>query len=121
MSFSFTVGILMVLLACALPQYDNWYPMFVLLTYAFAPVPAMIIKRYGDLDYSESTVGKDVATFITSALVCSGYGIPWVLWHGKIIVTGAAWLVVSGNTIIFLTILAYFAFFEANDGYSSMY
>lgn len=122
LSLSFTIGMLMVILGCALPEYDNWYPMFVLMTYIFTPIPAAVIKhRSGDGFAGDSSVGKDVATFITCALVCSGYGIPWVLWHAKIIVGGAAWLVVTGNTVMFLSILAYFTMFEDNDGYSGLY
>eukprot|EP00041_Stephanoeca_diplocostata_P003852 m.38693 g.38693 ORF g.38693 m.38693 type:complete len:131 (-) comp14662_c0_seq1:65-457(-) len=120
MALSFTIGMLMVVLGCALPQYDNWYPLFVIITYILTPIPACAMKSDDMLD--GPSVRKDVATFITTALVLSGYGIPWVLWHHQVIVAGAAWLVVSGNTVMFLTILAYFNIYEyEGDGYSGLY
>eukprot|EP00040_Diaphanoeca_grandis_P021255 m.113192 g.113192 ORF g.113192 m.113192 type:complete len:130 (-) comp28254_c0_seq1:223-612(-) len=116
MAFFFTMGVLMVLLACALPEFgNNWYPLFVLLTYILAPIPACIMKGRDDSYGEETSVGADVATFSVAAIVMSGYGIPWVLWHTGTIVAGAAWLVVSGNTVIFCSILAYFVLFEGDD------
>eukprot|EP00050_Salpingoeca_kvevrii_P018486 m.74735 g.74735 ORF g.74735 m.74735 type:complete len:178 (-) comp8067_c0_seq1:115-648(-) len=123
LAFFTTMGALMVILSCALPHYDNWYPMFVVLTYLFAPLPTMIARRSNDSSSSFSsggTVADDVAVFMTAAIVVSGFGIPYVLWHNETIVAGAAWLCAGGNLVIFLTILAYFrAFADSDDSWGS--
>lgn len=90
LSLCSTLGILMIILGCALPNYQNkitekqnWHPLLVLITYVLSPIPNLIAKRSGD--GMGSGVGADVALFCTTALVISGYGIPFVLWHnGKV-------------------------------------
>eukprot|EP00039_Didymoeca_costata_P019098 m.336229 g.336229 ORF g.336229 m.336229 type:complete len:129 (+) comp17789_c0_seq1:141-527(+) len=118
LSFTFTIGVLMVILGCALPEYGNFYPMFVFITYILAPLPTTIAKSCTQTDTLTGPSG-DIAVFCTSALVCSGYGIPFVLWHGGIIAVGAFWLVASGNTIMFLSILTYFVYFTGYDSYGA--
>eukprot|EP00051_Salpingoeca_urceolata_P027106 m.480069 g.480069 ORF g.480069 m.480069 type:complete len:130 (+) comp21684_c0_seq1:43-432(+) len=116
LSFFGTIGATMVVLGCALPEYDNWYPMFVILTYVLAPIPTACVSSNDDgFGSSSSSVASDVALFLTAAFVMSGYGIPFVLWHSGKIVAGAAWLVVAGNSVIFSTILAYRRWFSDDD------
>mmetsp|Transcript_15838 Transcript_15838/g.40929 ORF Transcript_15838/g.40929 Transcript_15838/m.40929 type:complete len:130 (+) Transcript_15838:68-457(+) len=116
MAFFFTMGILMVVLGCALPEYDNWYPLFVLITYILTPIPACAITR-GDGGYGDGTGKEDAMIFMTAALTVSGYGIPFVLYNNAVIAAGAAWLTIAGNTVIFSTTLAYFLLYEVDDGY----
>eukprot|EP00055_Hartaetosiga_balthica_P013047 m.65391 g.65391 ORF g.65391 m.65391 type:complete len:136 (+) comp8151_c1_seq1:141-548(+) len=122
LAFFVTMGFLLVVLACALPNYGNWYPLFVLLTYAFTPIPTALAKR-ADSGYSTNSSGVhwDVAMFATAALVVSGFGIPLVLWHHGTIAAGACWLTFGGNAVIFLSTLAYFKYFtEDSDGFSAL-
>eukprot|EP00035_Acanthoeca_spectabilis_P000006 m.70224 g.70224 ORF g.70224 m.70224 type:complete len:129 (+) comp10002_c0_seq2:78-464(+) len=118
MAFFFTIGILMVVLGCALPEYDNWYPLFVLITYILTPIPACAITR-GD-NYGEASAKEDACVFMTAALTVSGYGIPFVLFNNGVIAAGAAWLTIAGNTVIFSSILAYFMIYEVEDGYGHL-
>ncbi|EGD72113.1 hypothetical protein PTSG_00130 [Salpingoeca rosetta] len=120
LAFFVTMGLLMIVLACALKEYGNWYPLLVLLTYFLTPIPATIARR-SDSGYSigfggETSVMWDVALFCTAALVVSGFGIPLVLWHHGTIAAGACWLTFGGNGVIFLSILAYFRYFTEDDG-----
>lgn len=62
---------------------SNWYPLFVIVTYILTPIPACAMKS--DDMMGGPSVRKDVATFLTTALVLSGYGIPWVLWHHQVV------------------------------------
>eukprot|EP00045_Choanoeca_perplexa_P020415 m.4305 g.4305 ORF g.4305 m.4305 type:complete len:130 (+) comp6845_c0_seq1:176-565(+) len=115
LSFFFTMGMLMLVLACALPEYDNFYPMLVLLTYFFTPIPTVIARRSASgysLDGGSDWVG-DVALFFTSAFVVSGFGIPLVLLRANQIEYGAAGLVCGGNAVIYATIGAFF--YLSND------
>merc|ERR1712146_789021 len=110
-------GILMLVLACALPDYDNYYPMFVLFTYVLVPIPTLLAKRASG-GYSLSGGSEwhtDVARFFTAAFVVSGFGIPLVLFHHGTIALGAACLVCGGNAIIFLTTGA--LFYLSSDDY----
>eukprot|EP00730_Choanoeca_flexa_P015677 TRINITY_DN7250_c0_g1_i1.p1 TRINITY_DN7250_c0_g1~~TRINITY_DN7250_c0_g1_i1.p1 ORF type:complete len:131 (+),score=15.43 TRINITY_DN7250_c0_g1_i1:106-498(+) len=116
LSFFFTMGILMLVLACSLPEYDNYYPMLVLITYFLTPLPTLIAKRSASSSYSldstSSWVG-DVALFFTAAFVVSGFGIPLVLLRADQIEYGAAGLICGGNAVMFATIGAFF--YLSND------
>lgn len=116
LSFSGAIGILFVVLGCALKEYGIWWPMFVLFFYAFAPVPTIIARRFSD-DFSSnaSNVIKETAMFFTAGNVVSAFGLPIVLARCNIIKWGAMALVLSGNVFIFFTILAYFLIFSAED------
>ncbi|KAL9951484.1 hypothetical protein ACROYT_G044152 [Oculina patagonica] len=116
LSFSGAIGVLFVVLGCALKEYGIWWPMFVLFFYALAPVPTVIAKRWSeDFSSNASNVLKETAMFLTSGIVISAFGLPLVLAHTGIIKWGAFALVSSGNVFIFFTILAYFLVFSGED------
>ncbi|XP_032218780.1 leptin receptor gene-related protein isoform X2 [Nematostella vectensis] len=116
LSFSGAIGILLVVLGCALKDYGVWWPMFVLLFYVLAPVPTVVAKRLSeDFSSSGSNVVKEVSMFITSGIVISAFGLPIVLARCGIVHWGAVGLVMSGNVFIFFTILAYFLIFSVED------
>eukprot|EP00053_Salpingoeca_punica_P012652 m.113481 g.113481 ORF g.113481 m.113481 type:complete len:133 (+) comp16004_c0_seq3:84-482(+) len=118
LSFFGTMGVLMLFLACALPQYNNWYPMFVIFTYVLAPIPMAIANRNEDSFSTANGVAKEIGLFCTSALVVSGFAIPLVLLHNHKIEDGACALVMAGNAVVFLTTLAYYVIFR-EDGWSA--
>ncbi|KAM7436941.1 Leptin receptor overlapping transcript-like 1 [Porites harrisoni] len=116
LSFSAAIGVLFVILGCALEQYGVWWPLFVLFFYVLAPVPTVIAKRFcEDFSSNASNVIKETAMFFTAGNVVSAFGLPIVLAHCKIIQWGATALVLSGNVFIFVTILAYFLIFTGED------
>ena len=94
---------------------SSYYPLFVLLTYAFVPIPTCCSGRSDDGAWTTRSVWTDVAQFMTAALVLSGFGIPYVLWHAGQIKAGAAWLTVGGNAVIFFTTALYFRLFGRPD------
>ncbi|XP_029198044.1 leptin receptor overlapping transcript-like 1 isoform X1 [Acropora muricata] len=116
LSFNGAIGILFVILGCALEGYGTWWPLFVLFFYAFAPVPTIIARRFSD-DFSNTTsnVFKETALFVTAANVVSAFGLPIVFARCSIIEWGAMALVLVGNLFIFVTILAYFLLFCGED------
>ncbi|KXJ17529.1 leptin receptor gene-related protein [Exaiptasia diaphana] len=116
LSFTAAIGILLVVLGCALKDYGTWWPLFVLLFYCLAPIPTIVAKRLSeDFSSNSSNVAKEVSFFITSGIVISAFGLPIVLARCTIIEWGAVALVLSGNVFIFCTILAYFLIFSGDD------
>lgn len=117
LSFSFSVGVLLLSLGCAI--YHNWWPAFVVLFYILAPIPYSLAKRYSEASYStNSNCALEVALFLTSVLVISAYGLVLVLAHHQTIEKGATWLILGADTVMFSTILAYFIVFNDEDDFS---
>jgi len=116
LSFSFSVGVLLLSLGCAL--YHNWWPAFVVIFYILAPIPYSLTRRYSETSYSGSNCGLEVALFLTSVLVISAYGFVLVLAHHQTIARGALWLLIGADTVMFSTILAYFILFNDDDDFS---
>ena len=122
LAFSGSIGMTLVILGCALPIYSNWWPFFVVLFYILSPLPTMLARRYQD-DMGSSNYCKELALFITSGIVISAFGLPLVLARAPasapVIHPGACILTLSGNAVVFLTILGFFIAFDNDDeGYS---
>lgn len=108
----------LVVLGCALPKFDNWWPFFVVLFYCMAPIPTIISRRYRD-DIGTSSACQELSIFITTGIVISAFGLPIVLARAPIghsvIQWGACSLILSGNVVVFLTILGFFLAFDSDD------
>nr|CAG4648398.1 EOG090X0J87 [Moina brachiata]SVE93380.1 EOG090X0J87 [Moina brachiata] len=111
-------------LACALPQYGNWWPFFLVAFYLLVPFPLVISKRYGDSSGGTNPC-REMAVFITSIMVISAFGLPVILARAPlaapVIAWGAAWLSITANVIIFLTIMGFFMAFDNDDVDYSMW
>lgn len=124
MSFLCAVGILLVVLGCALDEFQtdrgSWWIMFNLFFYVLAPIPSLIVRRLGS-DFSSfsgtSNLVVELALFFTSGIVVSAFGLPIVLARAGIIKYGAMGLVMTGNLFIFLTILLFFTAFNQEDDF----
>ncbi|XP_065070278.1 leptin receptor overlapping transcript-like 1 [Rhopilema esculentum] len=122
MSFTAAIGILLVVLGCALKEFQTekgpWWVLFVLFFYILAPIPALITRRLGS-DFSSfsgnANLVAEIALFFTAGIVVSAFGLPVVLARAQIIKWGAMALVMIGNLFIFCTILAFFLIFDAAD------
>jgi peptidoglycan/LPS O-acetylase OafA/YrhL len=57
---------------------SNWWPFFMLAFYLLAPFPIILSRRYSD-DSGASNPCKEMAIFITAAIVVSAFGLPIVL------------------------------------------
>ncbi|RUS88845.1 hypothetical protein EGW08_003390 [Elysia chlorotica] len=120
LAFACALGVTFLVLACALPQYNNWWPMFVLFFYLLSPLPTVVARRYSDSYDSSSSALVELCIFFTTGIVISAIGLPVVLAHTDTIQWGACALVVSGNIVVFSTILGYFRVFANDDmDYSS--
>lgn len=114
LAFFGSCGALLVVLGCALPEFNSWWPLFVLLPYVLAPFPITIVNRATDRS-TASSVAYEVAVFLTTGIVISAFGIPFVLHRVDKINAGAMALTMGGNILVFLTLFLYFNVFKSDD------
>jgi len=145
LAFSGSIGLLFLFLACALPQFNNWYPFTVIVFYLLSPIPTLISRRYSN-DGDSSNPCKEFAWFLTTGIVVSAFALPIVFTrvpvevpvpHNStialpevdpvtttippptmeegIIKGGACGLVITANAMMFLTIAGFFYAFDADD------
>ncbi|XP_033737842.1 leptin receptor overlapping transcript-like 1 [Pecten maximus] len=115
LAFAAAVGITFLVLGCALPQFNNWWPLFVLFFYILAPLPITLSKRCMNSFDTTSSACLEMAIFVTTGIVVSSMGLPVVFAHVSVIQWGACALVLAANTVVFLTILGYFYVFDSDD------
>merc|ERR1712106_1307476 len=77
LAFSGSIGLLFLFLACALPQFNNWYPFTVVIFYLLSPIPTLIAKRHSE--DSASNPCRELAWFLTTGIVISAFALPIVL------------------------------------------
>ncbi|CAL1541402.1 unnamed protein product [Lymnaea stagnalis] len=89
--------------------------MFVLFFYFLSPLPTIVARRLTNSYDSSSSACIELCIFFTTGIVISAIGLPVVLAHTEVIAWGACALVISGNTVVFLTIFGYFKVFGNDD------
>jgi len=104
------VGIICLLAGCAIEQ--NWWALFTLIGYIFAPLPNLIFERcpsgdFGDMERS----WKDLGYFLTSCFVMTGIGFPLCFYHWGIIPWLTMLLALVGGAIIYISLLIYYHVF----------
>ncbi|KAM6948138.1 leptin receptor gene-related protein [Aplochiton taeniatus] len=118
LSFSGAIGLTFLLLGCALEQYGDYWPLFVLIFYVMSPIPTFISRRLSDDSDAASNACRELAYFFTTGIVVSAFGLPIILARVQRIAWGACGLVMAGNVVIFLTILGFFLVFGGGDDFS---
>ncbi|XP_072251268.1 leptin receptor overlapping transcript-like 1 [Leuresthes tenuis] len=118
LSFGGAIGLMFLMLGCALPVYDKYWPLFLLFFYILSPIPYCISRRVVDDTDSASNACKELAIFLTTGIVISAFGLPIVFARAEVIAWGACALVLTGNVVIFGTILGFFLVFGSNDDFS---
>merc|ERR1711971_1205310 len=133
LAFTGSIGLLFLFLACALPQFNNWYPFTVVVFYFLSPIPSLLARRHSD--DSASNPCRELAYFLTTGIVLSAFALPIVLARAPVavvpgpnnttttttespnkmdditttVISGVACgLVLTANAIMFLTILGFF-------------
>nr|KAF6460470.1 leptin receptor overlapping transcript like 1 [Molossus molossus] len=66
------------MLGCALPIYNQYWPLFVLFFYILSPIPYCIARRLVDDTDAMSNACKELAIFLTTGIVVSAFGLPIV-------------------------------------------
>nr|KAF6374095.1 leptin receptor overlapping transcript like 1 [Pipistrellus kuhlii] len=78
LSFGGAVGLMFLMLGCALPIYNQYWPLFVLFFYILSPIPYCIARRLVDDTDAMSNACKELAIFLTTGIVVSAFGLPIV-------------------------------------------
>uniref|UniRef100_A0A8P4G0G0 Leptin receptor overlapping transcript-like 1 n=1 Tax=Dicentrarchus labrax TaxID=13489 RepID=A0A8P4G0G0_DICLA len=78
LSFGGAIGLMFLMLGCALPVYDKYWPLFLLFFYILSPIPYCISRRVVDDTDSASNACKELAIFLTTGIVISAFGLPIV-------------------------------------------
>ena len=124
LAFAGSIGMTLVILACALPQYKLWWPFFVVLFYILAPIPTLMARRFTEHQGS-SNACLETAVFVTMGLVVSSFALPIVLARAPhtapTIEWGACYLTLAGNVVVYLTLLGFFITFDQEDADYNMW
>ncbi|RNA39464.1 leptin receptor gene-related [Brachionus plicatilis] len=123
LSFLATGGATLLVLGCALANY-NWWPIFVVVFHILSPLPIIISRRCtGDSYMSDPYTGRcvELSAFLTSILVISAYMLPVIMANTPIgaplIKWSSAAFIFAGNSIIFLTIYIFVRLLLAEDNF----
>ncbi|XP_031846407.1 leptin receptor gene-related protein isoform X1 [Nomia melanderi] len=125
LAFSGSIGMTFVILGCALPTFNKvWWPFFVVLFYALAPVPTIIARRCTHDNGNASNPCLELAIFITMGFLVSSFALPIVLARSPatdpVIQWAACYLTLAGNIVVYLTLVGFFITFEQEDvGYNA--
>merc|ERR1711971_498751 len=145
LAFSGSIGLLFLFLACALPQFNNWIPFTVVIFYLISPIPTLIAKRRGEDSSGSNpcrelawflTTGIVVSAFALPIVLArapvavtpapippnSTTTTPPISTtpdpsgqFTTVIDGGACGLVLTANSVMFLTILGFFIAFDSED------
>jgi len=119
LALSASIGLLFLVLGCALPSYNNWWPLFVIIFYVLSPIPTVIARRFQADDMASSSALTELAYFLTTGIVISAFGLPIVLAHANHVIDwGSCGFVLAGNAVCFSTILAYFVVHRDDESIS---
>ncbi|KAJ1524278.1 hypothetical protein ONE63_010791 [Megalurothrips usitatus] len=125
LAFGGSIGMTLVTLGCALPEYDKWWPLFVVLFYLLAPVPTLVARRYAEDSGGSGGPCLELSIFITMGFIISAFALPIVLARSPadhpVIQWGACYLTLAGNVVVFLTLLGFFLTFDQEDAVYSMW
>ena len=136
MSFLGSIGITCIILACALPIFNNWHPMAVLAFYFLCPFPSIISRALSKDSFTNTNA--DISNFFTAGLVTSAFALPIILSRAPsesviasvintatgtdlvpqptLMSTGACLLTLTGNVLVFSAIAGFFQVYDKDNG-----
>ncbi|XP_054278516.1 leptin receptor gene-related protein isoform X2 [Macrosteles quadrilineatus] len=124
LAFTGSIGMTLVILACALPDPTVWWPFFVVLFYVLAPLPTILARRYTEHTGSSNS-SIELAIFITMGFVVSSFALPMVLARSPeptpTISWNACYLTLLGNVIVYMTYIGFFVTLYQEDSDYSMW
>lgn len=125
MAFAGSIGMTLVILGCALPQFNVWWPFFVVLFYILSPLPTIIARRYNEHYGVSGSSAYELAIFITMGFVISSFALPIVLARSPendpVIRWGACFLTLAGNIVVYGTLVGFFMTFDSDEADYSMW
>uniref|UniRef100_A0A9L0S8Y3 Leptin receptor overlapping transcript-like 1 n=1 Tax=Equus caballus TaxID=9796 RepID=A0A9L0S8Y3_HORSE len=119
LSFGGAIGLMFLMLGCALPIYklSRSCTCGTEVPWTLHTASPSARRLVDDTD-AMSNACKELAIFLTTGIVVSAFGLPIVFARAHLIEWGACALVLTGNTVIFATILGFFLVFGSNDDFS---
>lgn len=122
LAFAGSIGMTLVILACALPGFQSWCPFAVVLFYVLAPLPTIIARRHTEHTGASSS-NMELAIFITMGFVVSSFALPLTLARAPakdpVIEWGACYLTLAGNVVVYLTYIGFFVtLYQEDSDYS---
>jgi len=115
LAFSASLGLIFLVIGCALPQFKSFWPFFNLIFYLLAPLPILIGRR--DTSDEETSQTKEWGYFFTTGFVVAAFGLPIVMYRTAVIQGAACGLVTVGNVFIFLTIWGFLKKFNGEEDF----
>lgn len=116
LGFAISVGLMLIVVASAV--FNQYYPLFVILSSILAPLPSLWCIQEPNSDSWLSgllTGSAGAGNFLTSVLVVSGFGIPIVLTHVNLINGAALAMTIIGGLIIYGSVVFYIKKFHNSD------
>eukprot|EP01134_Creolimax_fragrantissima_P007171 CFRG7171T1 len=111
-----SVGVMLIFLACALPAFNNWSPLFVVFFYITAPIPVTLTQKVGSDVFGDSQGPIEMGVFASTSLMLAAFGLPMILCHASIISLGALLMTLIGNLFVYGSMVAYaIVFMEESD------
>ena len=115
LAFSSSIGLIFLIMGCALPPINAFWPLLNLIFYSLFPIPLMFAKDASS--DGETSKLKEWCYFFETGIVISAFALPFVLLRTGLIIGLSCGLVVVGNLFIFTTIWGFFKTFQDNDGW----
>ena len=113
LAFTASLGLIFLVIGCALPQFNSYWPFFNLIFYFLAPLPILIGRR--DTSDDETNASKEWGYFFATGFVVCAFALPIVMLRTSVIQSVACGLVSVGNIFIFLTIWGFLKYFNGQE------
>jgi len=111
-------GMLLVFLAC---RYGTWHPLWTVVFHGAAFIWPVLCGAcdFVDMDNPWSDWGEDAVIgnlqdfsfFLMAFFIMSGFALPIVLYHNTVLPMAAAYLTLSGGTLILISIIIFIRLF----------
>lgn len=81
LAFGGTIGMSLLILACALRQFGLWWPLFVVVFYLLALLPRLVVRSLSEASRSH----RDGSVFFSVGMVLSSFALPIVLARASVV------------------------------------
>eukprot|EP00818_Percolomonas_sp_WS_P010167 CAMPEP_0117449024 /NCGR_PEP_ID=MMETSP0759-20121206/7718_1 /TAXON_ID=63605 /ORGANISM="Percolomonas cosmopolitus, Strain WS" /LENGTH=149 /DNA_ID=CAMNT_0005241459 /DNA_START=73 /DNA_END=522 /DNA_ORIENTATION=+ len=112
-AFGLSLGMILLILGCAL--WNNWWALFAICLYLFAPIPDLLAKILSGVrgssidelfvDKPSVSLGEHMGAFFTAVLATLAIGLICILLHANVIPWQTFLFQLAGGLIIGVTIV----------------
>ena len=115
LAFTASLGLILLVFGCALPQFNSFWPFFNFIFYFCAPLPILIGRKASDAEETSPT--KEWGYFFATGFIIAAFGLPIVQYRVGVIKAAACGLVTAGNVFFFLTIWGFLRTFNGEEDF----